>query len=141
VKSKRPLKVLIAKAGLDGHERGALVVAMGLRDAGLEVAYTGIRNTPEQIVASAIQENVDAIGLSSLSGGHMARFRRVMEVLKQEKVKGILVFAGGVIPDEDVKKLQKLGIKAVFGPGSSIASILAFLRKHLKQGATAASWR
>jgi methylmalonyl-CoA mutase C-terminal domain/subunit len=132
MKSKRPLKVLIAKAGLDGHERGALVVAMGLREAGLGVAYTGIRNTPEQIVASAIQENVDAIGLSSLSGGHMAQFRRVMEVLKQEKVKGVLVFAGGIIPDEDVKKLQKLGIKAVFGPGSSIASILAFLRKRLK---------
>jgi methylmalonyl-CoA mutase C-terminal domain/subunit len=132
MKSKRPLKVLIAKAGLDGHERGALVVAMGLRDAGLEVVYTGIRSTPEQIIASAIQENVDAIGLSSLSGGHMAQFRRVMEVLKQEKVKGVLVFAGGIIPDEDVKKLQKLGIKAVFGPGSSIASILAFLRKRLK---------
>jgi len=132
MKSKRPLKVLIAKTGLDGHERGALVVAMGLREAGLEVAYTGIRSTPEQIVASAIQENVDAIGLSSLSGGHMAQFRRVMEVLKQEKVKGVLVFAGGIIPDEDVKKLQKLGIKAVFGPGSSIASILAFLRKRLK---------
>ena len=132
MKSKRPLKILIAKAGLDGHERGALVVAMGLREAGLEVVYTGIRNTPEQIVASAMQENVDAIGLSSLSGGHMAQFRRVMEVLKQEKVKGVLVFAGGIIPDEDVKKLQKLGIKAVFGPGSSIASILTFLRKNLK---------
>jgi methylmalonyl-CoA mutase C-terminal domain/subunit len=132
MKSKRPFKVLIAKVGLDGHERGALVVAMGLREAGLEVAYTGIRSTPEQIVASAIHENVDAIGLSSLSGGHMAQFKRVMEVLKQEKVKGVLVFAGGIIPDEDVKKLQKLGIKAVFGPGSSIASILAFLKKRLK---------
>jgi methylmalonyl-CoA mutase C-terminal domain/subunit len=132
MKSKRPLKVLIAKAGLDGHERGALVVAMGLREAGLEVVYTGIRNTPEQIVASAIQENVDAIGLSSLSGGHMAQFRRVMEVLIQEKVKGVLVFAGGIIPDEDVKKLQKLDIKTVFGPGSSIVSILTFLRKNLK---------
>ncbi|HEV2436433.1 MAG TPA: cobalamin B12-binding domain-containing protein [Verrucomicrobiae bacterium] len=132
MKSKRPLKILIAKAGLDGHERGALVVAMGLREAGLEVVYTGIRNTPEQIVASAMQEKVDAIGLSSLSGGHMAQFRRVMEVLKQEKVKGVLVFAGGIIPDGDVKKLQKLGIKAVFGPGSSIASILTFLRKRLK---------
>jgi methylmalonyl-CoA mutase C-terminal domain/subunit len=132
MKSKRPLKILIAKAGLDGHERGALVVAMGLREAGLEVVYTGIRSTPKQIVASAIQENVDAIGLSSLSGGHMAQFRRVMEVLKQEKVKGVLVFAGGIIPDEDVTKLQKLGIKAVFGPGSSIASILTFLRNNLK---------
>ena len=132
MKSKRPFKVLIAKAGLDGHERGALVVAMGLRDAGLEVVYTGIRNTPEQIVASAIRENVDAIGLSSLSGGHLVQFKRVMELLKQEKVKGVLVFAGGIIPDEDVEKLQKLGIKAVFGPGRSIASILAFLRENLK---------
>ena len=132
MKSKRPLKVLIAKAGLDGHERGALVVAMGLRAAGLDVVYTGIRNTPEQIVAAAVRENVDAIGLSSLSGGHLAQFRRVMELLKQEKVPGVLVFAGGIIPDEDVKKLRKLGIKAVFGPGSSIASILAFLSKHRK---------
>ena len=127
----RPIKVLIAKAGLDGHERGALVVAMGLRDAGMEVVYTGIRNTPEQIVASAIQEDVDAIGLSSLSGGHMAQFSRVLELLKREKVKGVLVFAGGIIPDEDVKKLKKLGIKAVFGPGSSIASIVEFLKKYV----------
>jgi methylmalonyl-CoA mutase C-terminal domain/subunit len=132
MKTKRPFKVLIAKSGLDGHERGALVVAMGLRDAGLEVVYTGIRNTPEQIVAAAIHEKVNAIGLSSLSGGHMVQFARVLELLKQEKVKEVLVFAGGIIPDEDVKQLQKLGIKAVFGPGSSIAGILAFLRKHLK---------
>jgi methylmalonyl-CoA mutase, C-terminal domain len=128
----RPLKVLIAKAGLDGHERGALVVAMGLRDAGMEVVYTGIRNTPEQIVAAAIQEDVNAIGLSSLSGGHMAQFKRVMELLKKEKVKGVLVFAGGIIPDDDAKKLKKLGIKAVFGPGSSIASIAEFLRKYAR---------
>jgi methylmalonyl-CoA mutase C-terminal domain/subunit len=126
---KRPTKVLIAKAGLDGHERGALVVAMGLRDAGMEVVYTGIRNTPEQIVAAAVQEDVDVIGLSSLSGGHMAQFRRVMKLLKKEKVKGVLVFAGGIIPDEDVKKLKKLGIKEVFGPGSSIASIAEFVTK------------
>ena len=125
---KRPIKILIAKAGLDGHERGALVVAMGLRDAGMEVVYTG--NTPEQIVASAIQEDVDAIGLSSLSGGHMAQFSRVMELLKKGKFKP-LVFAGGIIPDEDVKKLKKLGIKEVFGPGSSIASIVEFLKKHV----------
>ena len=126
---KRPIKVLIAKAGLDGHERGALVVAMGLRDAGMEVVYTGIRNTPEQIVAAAVQEDVDVIGLSSLSGGHMAQFRRVMELLKQQKVKGVLVFAGGIIPDDDVKKLKKLGIKEVFGPGSTIASIAEFITK------------
>ena len=126
---KRPIKVLIAKAGLDGHERGALVVAMGLRDAGMEVVYTGIRNTPEQIVAAAIQEDVDVIGLSSLSGGHMAQFRRVMELLKKERVKGLLVFAGGIIPDDDVKKLKKIGIKEVFGPGSSIATIAEFIKK------------
>ena len=126
---KRPLKVLIAKAGLDGHERGALVVAMGLRDAGMEVVYTGIRNTPEQIVAAALQEDVDVIGLSSLSGGHMAQFRRVMELLKKERVKGLLVFAGGIIPDDDVKKLKKIGIKEVFGPGSSIATIAEFIKK------------
>jgi len=129
---KRPIKVLIAKAGLDGHERGALVVAMGLRDAGMEVVYTGIRNTPEQIVQAAIQEDVNAIGLSSLSGGHMAQFARVMELLRKEKVKGMLVFAGGIIPDEDVKKLKKLGIQAVFGPGSTIATIAEFLKKHVR---------
>jgi methylmalonyl-CoA mutase, C-terminal domain len=130
---KRPIKVLIAKAGLDGHERGALVVAMGLRDAGMEVVYTGIRNTPEQIVATAVQEDVDAIGLSSLSGGHMAQFRRVMELLKQEKIKGMLVFAGGIIPDDDVKKLKKLSVKEVFGPGSSIAGIAGFLKKNVRR--------
>jgi methylmalonyl-CoA mutase, C-terminal domain len=123
---------LIAKAGLDGHERGALVVAMGLRDAGMEVVYTGIRNTPEQIVATAVQEDVDVIGLSSLSGGHMAQFTRVMKLLKKEKVKGVLVFAGGIIPDEDVRKLKKLGIKEVFGPGSSIAAIAEFVTKNVR---------
>jgi methylmalonyl-CoA mutase, C-terminal domain len=127
---KKPIKVLIAKAGLDGHERGALVVAMGLRDAGMEVVYTGIRNTPEQIVASAIQEDVDAIGLSSLSGGHMAQFSRVMELLNKQKFKP-LVFAGGIIPDDDVKKLKKLGIREVFGPGSSLGSIVEFLKKNV----------
>ena len=129
---KHPIKVLIAKAGLDGHERGALVVAMGLRDAGMEVVYTGIRNTPEQIVAAAIQEDVNAIGLSSLSGGHMAQFKRVMELLKKEKVKGMLVFAGGIIPDDDAKKLKKLGIREVFGPGSAISAIAEFLKKNVR---------
>ena len=132
MKQERPIKVLIAKAGLDGHERGALVVAMGLRDAGMEVVYTGIRNTPEQIVTTAMQEDVDAIGLSSLSGGHMAQFKRVMELLKKEKVKGVPVFAGGIIPEEDVSRLKRLGIKAVFGPGSSIASIVEVLNENIK---------
>ena len=128
---KHPIKVLVGKVGLDGHERGALVVAMGLRDAGMEVVYTGIRNTPEQIVAAAIQEDVDAIGLSSLSGGHMAQFKRVLQLLKKEKVKGKLVFAGGIIPEDDAQKLKKLGIQAVFGPGSSIASIAEYLKKNV----------
>ncbi|MEI6083758.1 MAG: cobalamin B12-binding domain-containing protein [Verrucomicrobiota bacterium] len=128
---KRPIKILIAKAGLDGHERGALVVAMGLRDAGMEVVYTGIRNTPEQIVQAAIQEDVNAIGLSSLSGGHAAQFARVMQLLKKAKVTEILVFAGGIIPDDDAKKFKKLGIQEVFGPGSSIASIVEFLKKNV----------
>lgn len=132
LKLKRPIKVLIAKAGLDGHERGALVVAMGLREAGMDAVYTGIRNTPERIVQAAIQEDVDAIGLSSLSGGHMAHFSRVMELLKQEKATGVLVFAGGIIPEEDAKKLRKLGIKRVFGPGSPIAGIVEFVRNNVK---------
>ena len=134
MKPKPPLKILIAKTGLDGHERGALVVAMGLREAGLEVLYTGIRRTPEQVVAAAVREKVDAIGLSSLSGGHLAQFRRVMALLRQQQVRGVLVFAGGIYPDRDVKKLRQLGIRAVFGPGSTIASILAFLQQHLRDG-------
>ena len=129
----RPTKVLIAKAGLDGHERGALVVAMGLRDAGMEVVYTGIRNTPEQIVAAAVQEDVDVIGLSSLSGGHMAQFSRVMKLLKKEKVKGVLVFAGGIIPDEDVKKLKGLGVAEIFLPGSNTDTIIQFIRENLRK--------
>ena len=124
----KPIKVLIAKAGLDGHERGALVVAMGLRDAGMEVVYTGIRNTPEQIVASAIQEDVDAIGLSSLSGGHLAQFSRVMELLKKEKVKGKLVFAGGIIPEQDIAPLKALGIREIFLPGTPTATAVNAIR-------------
>ena len=132
MKRKPPIKVLIGKVGLDGHERGALVVAMGLRDAGMEVIYTGIRNTPEQIVTAAIQEDVDAIGLSSLSGGHMAQFGRVMKLLAKEKVEDVLVFAGGIIPEDDVAKLKKLGIEQVFGPGSSIESIVQFVERNVK---------
>ena len=123
------MKVLIAKAGLDGHERGALVVAMGLRDAGMEVVYTGIRNTPEQIVASAIQEDVDAIGLSCLSGAHMTLFPEVVSLLKRKGVKDIVVAGGGIIPDEDVPKLKKAGIKAVFGPGTSLEEVVKFFNE------------
>ena len=128
----RPIKVLIAKAGLDGHERGAMVVAQSLRDAGMEVIYTGIRNTPEQIVHTAIQEDVDAIGLSSLSGAHRTAFKDIIDLLKKEKAKKFLIFAGGVIPPQDIQELKKLGIKEIFGPGSSLESINQFVKENVK---------
>ena len=127
----RPIKVLIAKAGLDGHERGAMVVAQALRDAGMEVIYTGIRNTPEQIVRTAIQEDVDAIGLSSLSGSHLTSFKDIMNLLKKEKSSDIMVFAGGIVPPQDIKVLKKIGIKEIFGPGSSFKEIVEFIHKHV----------
>src|SRR5512136_1759720 len=115
----RKIRVLIAKPGLDGHDRGAKVVARALRDAGMEVIYTGLRQTPEDIVEAAIQEDVDAVGLSCLSGAHMALFPEVVKLLKQKKAEDIVVVGGGIIPDEDVPKLKDAGIKAVFGPGTS----------------------
>ncbi len=124
----RPVRVLIAKPGLDGHDRGAKVVARALRDAGMEVIYAGLRQTPEDIVESAIEEDVDLIGLSCLSGAHMALFPRVLELLKEKKVRGVPVFAGGIIPDEDARRLRKLGIRAVFGPGTSLEEIVTTAR-------------
>ena len=129
---KRPIRVLIAKPGLDGHDRGAKVVAAALRDAGMEVIYTGLRQSPEDIVEAAIQEDVDAIGLSSLSGAHMALFPEVVKVLKKRGAGDILVVAGGIIPDDDIPKLKKAGIKAVFGPGTPLADIVAFFRSSAK---------
>ena len=123
-----PVRVLIAKPGLDGHDRGAKVVARALRDAGMEVIYAGLRQTPEEIVESAIEEDVDLIGLSILSGAHMALFPRVISLLKKRRAADIPVFAGGIIPDEDAKRLKKLGLKAVFGPGTSLAEIVATAR-------------
>ena len=124
----KKIRILIAKPGLDGHDRGAKVVARALRDAGMEVIYTGLRQTPEDIVEAAIQEDVDAIGLSSLSGAHMALLPEVVKLLKKRKATDIFVAAGGIIPDEDVPKLKKAGIKAVFGPGTPLAEIVAFFR-------------
>ena len=124
----KKIRILIAKPGLDGHDRGAKVVARALRDAGMEVIYTGLRQTPEDIVEAAIQEDVDAIGLSSLSGAHMALLPEVVKLLKKRKAADILVAAGGIIPDEDVRKLKKAGIKAVFGPGTPLAEIVEFFR-------------
>jgi len=128
----KKIRVLMAKPGLDGHDRGAKVVARALRDAGMEVIYTGLRQSPEDIVEAAIQEDVDAIGLSSLSGAHMALFPEVVKVLKKRGAGDILVVAGGIIPDDDVPKLKKAGIKAVFGPGTPLADIVAFFKSSAK---------
>lgn len=124
----RRMRVLIAKPGLDGHDRGAKVVARALRDAGMEVIYTGLRQTPEMIVSAAIQEDVDAIGLSILSGAHMHYFREVKRLLEEQGASDILLFGGGIIPDEDVPKLKALGVAAVFGPGTSTQEIVDFLK-------------
>ena len=124
----KKIRVLIAKPGLDGHDRGAKVVARALRDAGMEVIYTGLRQTPEDIVEAAIQEDVDAIGLSSLSGAHMALFPDVVKLLKKRGAGDIVVVGGGIIPDEDVPKLKRAGVRAVFGPGTPLADIVGFFR-------------
>ena len=128
----RKIRVLIAKPGLDGHDRGAKVVARALRDAGMEVIYTGLHQSPEQIVQTAIQEDVDAIGLSSLSGAHDILFPRVMELVRKNKMK-VLVTAGGIIPEDDVPMLKKCGIAAVFGPGTSVEEIVRFHQERLSR--------
>jgi len=125
----RKIRVLIAKPGLDGHDRGAKVIARALRDAGMEVIYTGLRQTPEDIVEAAIQEDVDAIGLSILSGAHMVLLPKVVQLLKKRKAGDIVVAGGGIIPPEDIPKLKKAGIKQVFGPGTTLKDIVAFFRK------------
>ncbi len=124
----RPIRVLIAKPGLDGHDRGAKVVARALRDAGMEVIYAGLRQTPEDIVEAAMEEDVDLIGLSILSGAHNVLIPRVLELLKARKASDIVVFAGGIIPDEDAARLKKLGVKAIFGPGASLEHIIETAR-------------
>lgn len=130
--SKKIPRILIAKAGLDGHDRGAKVVARGLRDAGFEVIYTGLHQTPEMIVNTAIQEDVDAIGISILSGAHNTLFSAVLKLLKKRGVKDVIVFGGGIIPEEDIKKLKKLGVKEIFTPGTSIEEIVGFIKKTFK---------
>ncbi len=128
-KRAHPIRVLIAKPGLDGHDRGAKVVARALRDAGMEVIYAGLRQTPEEIVRAALEEDVDLIGLSILSGAHMALFPRVLALLKQERAGKVPVFAGGIIPDEDARRLRKAGVRAIFGPGTSLEEIVATAEK------------
>ncbi|MCL2111474.1 MAG: cobalamin B12-binding domain-containing protein [Clostridiales bacterium] len=123
------IRILIAKPGLDGHDRGAKVVSRALRDEGFEVIYTGLRKTPEEIVRAAIEEDVSAIGLSILSGAHNHIFPRVIELLKQENAEDIIVFGGGIIPDEDIPALKEAGVKAIFTPGATTASIADFIRE------------
>ena len=120
----KKIRVLIAKPGLDSHDRGAKVVARALRDAGMEVIYTGLRQTPEQIVETALQEDVDVIGLSILSGAHKTLFPRIMELLKRKGLTEVMVFAGGIIPEEDAAEIKKLGIKEIFGPGTPTETII-----------------
>ncbi|MBW2058761.1 MAG: cobalamin B12-binding domain-containing protein [Deltaproteobacteria bacterium] len=129
---ERKIRILIAKPGLDGHDRGARVIARGFRDAGFEVVYTGLHQTPEQIVATAIQEDVDLIGLSILSGAHDYLFPRIIELLKEKGAADIQVIGGGIIPDTDIPKLEKIGVKAVFTPGTRIEEAIAWVRKHVK---------
>jgi methylmalonyl-CoA mutase C-terminal domain/subunit len=126
----RPLKVLIAKPGLDGHDRGAKVLARGLRDEGFEVVYTGLRQTPEMVATAALQEDVDVVGLSILSGAHLTLLPRICELLRAEGMDDVLVTAGGIIPDEDIAQLKDAGVDAVFGPGTSITEIADFMRQN-----------
>lgn len=133
----RKIRVVIAKPGLDGHDRGAKVIARSLRDAGMEVIYTGLRQTPEQIVEAALQEDADAIGVSILSGAHNHVCPRVMALLKQKGADDVLVVVGGIIPDADIPRLREIGIEGVFQPGTSMQSIVDFITTHVRAAATA----
>ncbi len=126
---ERKIRVLIAKAGLDGHDRGAKVVAAALRDAGMEVIYTGLRKTPEMIVEAALQEDVDAIGISLLSGAHMTIFPRILSLVKEKGLENVLIFGGGIIPDQDIKSLQRMGVGKLFTPGASTLEICSYIKE------------
>ncbi len=132
MEQERRIKIIIAKPGLDGHDRGAKVVARALRDAGFEVVYTGIRQTPEAIAETVLQEDADALGLSILSGAHMELFPRVVEELKKRGLDDVVLFGGGIIPQEDVPALQALGFRAIFGPGSSTHDIVRWVRENVR---------
>ena len=128
---EKKIRVLVAKPGLDGHDRGAKVVARALRDAGMEVIYTGLRQTPEMIVEAALQEDVDVVGLSILSGAHMTLFPRVANLLKENGLDDVLVLAGGIIPDEDVPALNEMGVRGIFGPGTSTQEVIKFIEEEI----------
>jgi len=127
-----PIRVVVAKPGLDGHDRGAKIVARALRDAGMEVIYTGLHQTPDQIVNTAIAEDADAVGLSILSGAHMTLFAKVMELLQQAEAEDIVVFGGGIIPESDRDALAEMGVQQVFTPGASMADIVQWVREHVR---------
>ena len=132
-----PVRVVVAKPGLDGHDRGAKVVARALRDAGVEVVYTGLHQTPEQIVETAIQEDADAIGLSVLSGAHMTLFKRVIELLREREADDIVVFGGGIVPQADMPELTAMGVAKVFTPGATTGEIVGWVRENLGEKTTA----
>ncbi len=125
---KRPIRVLVAKVGLDGHDRGAKVIATSLRDAGMEVIYTGLRQTPEMVVNAALQEDVDAIGVSILSGAHMTVFPKIIEIMKQKGVSDILLTGGGIIPEADIRQLKEIGVGELFAPGTTMATIVTYIQ-------------
>jgi methylmalonyl-CoA mutase C-terminal domain/subunit len=127
----RKLRILVAKPGLDGHDRGAKIIARALRDAGFEVIYTGLHQTPEMIVAAAVQEDVDAIGLSIMSGAHMTHFPAVLDLLSKKGAKDIALFGGGIIPEEDIPELKRRGVAEIFGPGSTTQAIIEWIRGHI----------
>jgi methylmalonyl-CoA mutase, C-terminal domain len=128
-----PIRVVVAKPGLDGHDRGAKVIARALRDAGMEVIYTGLHQTPEQIVDTAIQEDADAIGLSILSGAHMTLFAKVLELLDERDARDIQVFGGGIIPEADIPPLKELGVAAIFTPGTTTSDVVSWVRENIRQ--------
>jgi len=128
----KKLRILVAKPGLDGHDRGAKIIARALRDAGMEVIYTGLHQTPEMIVSAAIQEDVDAIGMSIMSGAHLTLFPAVLELLRKQKADDVLVFGGGIIPDEDIPPLKQAGVAEIFTPGSSTQDIVKWIRENIR---------
>jgi methylmalonyl-CoA mutase, C-terminal domain len=130
--SERTVRIVVAKPGLDGHDRGAKIVARALRDAGFEVIYTGLHQTPEQVVATALQEDADAIGLSVLSGAHNYLFKRIIELLREQGAEDVVVFGGGIIPPEDIAALKAMGVKELFTPGTSTQDIVRFVREHVR---------
>jgi methylmalonyl-CoA mutase C-terminal domain/subunit len=130
---KRPVRVLVAKVGLDGHDRGAKVIATALRDAGMEVIYTGLRQTPEMVVNAALQEDVDAIGISILSGAHMTVFPRIISIMKEKKMDDVLLTGGGIIPEDDMQKLNELGVGRLFAPGTPTGDIATYITDWVKQ--------